>query len=119
MKLKRGRPRKIVLSQDDRIEDLLEKMFTFSLSDDGKVMLTRNESFRLTYDDAAFMLWNYDGRKTPKPLSKVGMMKTEQRICSKMKSDVVKHCGIKSMDDVIDPKYRCAASKYGCTEDPE
>ena len=114
---RRGRPKKIRLSDDELLESLLLKAYNFCLDKDGNVRLERNGT-PLTLEETAFMIWNIEGRKTKKPLCNMMMIKTERAALDKMRKGLQKY-GIKSLDDVFEPRFRAAASKYGCTDCPE
>lgn len=57
----------------------------------------------LTLDETAFAIWNPE--REEKPMTPMGILKIERRACEKLKSKL-KNYGIKSLDDVFDPKYR-------------
>jgi len=114
----RGRPRKAKLSMDEKFEDILFRAYDFYLDKDGNLKIERN-STPLTLEETAFMVWNMEGRKTKKPLSNMMIINTERKALEKLRVGLARF-GIKSLDDVFDPKYRTAAtSKYGCTDSPE
>lgn len=115
---RRGRPKKIQLTDDELFEELLFKAYNFYIDKrDGSLKLERNGA-PLTLEETSFMIWNLDGRKTSKPLSKVMMLKTEQSALQKLRKGLAKY-GINSIDDVFDPRYRTAAPMHGSTDCPE
>lgn len=105
----RGRPKKERLSDDDRLAELLLKCYDFSIDENGKTVLTRNTEV-LSLDDTAFMIWNFEGRKTPKPLSNMMMIKTERKALEKIKAGLAKQ-GITKLSDVIGDQ-RTYCNKY-------
>lgn len=105
----RGRPKKVVMNDDDRLAELLLKCYTFSVDADGKTILTRNNEV-LSLEDTAFMIWNFEGRKTPKPLSNMMMINTERKALEKFKSGLAKY-DITQLSDVIGD-HRTYCNKY-------
>ena len=115
---RRGRPKKVKLNDDELLEEILFKAYNFYVDGrDGSLKLERNGT-PLTLEETAFMVWNMEGRKTKQPLTRVAMLKTEHAALQKMRKGLAKY-GIKQLDDVFDPKYRCAATRYGSTDCPE
>lgn len=47
----------------------------------------------LTLEETALAMWMYDGRKTLKPMTRMGMLKMEQRIMEKLR----KACSVKGI----------------------
>jgi len=114
----RGRPKKIQLTDDEKLEEILFKAYNFCYDKHGNLKLVRNTT-PLTLEETAFMVWNMEGRKTKKPLSNMMMINTERKALEKIKTGLAKF-GIKGFDDVFDAKGRsCATTKYGATDSPE
>lgn len=44
----------------------------------------------LTLEETALAMWMYDGRKTLKPMTRMGMLKMEQRILEKLRTACAK-----------------------------
>lgn len=68
----------------------------------------------LTLEETALAMWMYDGRKTKKPMTRMGMLKMEQRIMLKLRKACDK-VGI-TIDDlgIFNKNGRtCAESRYG------
>ena len=59
----------------------------------------------LTLEQTAVALWHIEGRKTKKPLTKMGVLKIEQGALAKMKQGMLKY-GITQLDDVLDVRGR-------------
>lgn len=93
IKRRRGRPRKEVKSLEEMEDDVILKWLNFE---------------PMTFDEAALALWMHEGRKTPKPLSKARMIAIEAGAMSKIREKFNK-LGIKQLDDVYEPHYRCNA----------
>ena len=68
----------------------------------------RCEGSRLTLEETSYAIWNPE--KEDHPMTCMGVLKIEQRALEKLKLGLAKY-GIKSLDDVFEPKYR----DYGCT----
>lgn len=78
----------------DNVEDALDDAIATYLA--GKP---------LTLEQTAVALWHVEGRKTKKPMTKMGVLKIEQAALAKMRQGLLKY-GITSLDDVIDVKHR-------------
>lgn len=68
----------------------------------------------MTLEETALGLWMYDGRKTKKPMTRMGMLKMEQKILAKLKAACDKY-GV-TIDDLacFQKSNRApASSKYG------
>ena len=63
----------------------------------------------LSLEQTAVLLWQLEGRKTEKPMTKMGILKIEQNALLKLRVGLKKY-GINHYDDVFDPnKFRSAA----------
>lgn len=63
---------------------------------------------RLTFEETAFAIWDID--KEARPMSPMGICKLQKRILEKC-NDKLSKVGIKSSDDVFEPKDREVAKK--------
>ena len=86
-----GRKKKEVF---DNVEDALDDAIATYLS--GKP---------LTLEQTAVALWHIEGRKTKKPMTKMGVLKIEQGAMLKMRQGLAKY-GITKLDDVMDIRGR-------------
>lgn len=59
----------------------------------------------LTLEQTAVALWHIEGRKTKKPMTKMGVLKIEHGALAKMKQGLLKY-GITQLDDVMDIRGR-------------
>lgn len=114
---KRGRRKKLALSDDEMLEELLFKAYDISVDAHGELRFERNSNV-LTLQETAFMLWNIEGRKTAKPFTNTYMIKTEKRALDKLRAGLQRY-GINSLDDVFDPHWRTTACINGSTDCPE
>lgn len=59
---------------------------TLSLREqEDEVILKYLNGEPLTLEETALAMWMYDGRKTKKPMTRMGMLKMEQRIMEKLR----------------------------------
>lgn len=86
----RGRPRKQVLSQEEAEDEVIRKY------------LCREE---MTLEEVALALWMSEGRKTKHPMTKMMMLNIINGAMMKIRRGLKKY-GIKTLDDVFDPKFR-------------
>lgn len=98
----RGRPRKIRKSLEDELDDVILKAYNFNYDKCGNLKIIRNTT-PLSLEETALLIWANEGRKTPKPLSKMQIIKTERSALAKIKSGLAKY-GIKGLDDIFDKK---------------
>lgn len=98
-----GRPKKVVLTDEEMEELVISKYLT------GTPM---------TLEETAFALWMSDGRKTPRPMTRMGVLKIEQKACAKLRIALKKY-GIKQLDDAIDVCRSHRAAKQNKFEAPE
>lgn len=74
----------------------------------------------LTLEESALALWMYDGRKTAKPMSRMGMLKLEQRIMAKLRKACEKYgVSVADLAAFTKDKRQCVVSKYGNSVDGE
>lgn len=108
-----GRPKKKVLSIEEQEDAALEKLYEPCLDKDGNVYFERSDR-TLQLDEIAVLLWMMEGRKTAKPMSKMGVEKILQKALMKMRIGLKKHYGITCLDDVIDTHKgrKVLASKF-------
>lgn len=70
----------------------------------------------LTLEETALAMWMYDGRKTLKPMTRMGMLKMEQRIMEKLR----KACSVKgiTIEDLacFQRDKRSCARQWGAVE---
>lgn len=93
----RGRPRKIVSSLEEQENEVIRKYI---------------DSEAMTLEEAALALWMNEGRVRAKPFTKPMVINIERSALEKVKKGLAKY-GIKSLDDIFDPKFRKAsASNY-------
>lgn len=111
-----ARPKKAIMSDAEHEIDVIDKLYDFTPEATGKVIAKRN-NVQLTYEDAAYALWLKEGKKG-KPLSKVGILKIEERALMKIRKELEK-IGIHGIDDFLEPKYRNATTQYQATSNPE
>lgn len=97
---KRGRPKKIVLTLEEQEDLVIEKYLC------GEA---------LSLEETALALWMIEGRKTPRPMTKVGIMKVEQRALSHLREGFKKY-GITQFDDIYSARNRTPAKMFGSTE---
>jgi len=95
-----ARPIKRNLPIEEQEMALLEKLFIPKLDDNGKLIFERSTE-PLTLEETALALWMMDGRKTKKPMTRMGLLYIEQAIMLNIKHELSRY-GIKSLDDVID-----------------
>lgn len=69
-----GRKKKPVLSLEEQEDAALEKLYEPCLDKDGNVYFERSDR-TLQLDEIAVLLWMMEGRKTAKPMSKMGVEK--------------------------------------------
>ena len=107
-----GRKKKPVLSLEEQEDAALEKLYEPCLDKDGNVYFERSDR-TLQLDEIAVLLWMMEGRKTAKPMSKMGVEKILQKALMKIRSGL-KEYGITCLDDVIDTHKRrkTLASKF-------
>jgi len=63
----------------------------------------REDGKCLTLEETAFAIW--DPKHEKKPMTPMGILKFERRTLDKFKRELEKR-GIRSLDDVFDPKHR-------------
>lgn len=56
---------------------------------------------QMTLEETAYAIWMHEGKKTPKPFSKIYTLSLEQRALAKLKKGLAKY-GITSVGDVLD-----------------
>lgn len=73
----------------------------------------------MTLEETALALWMRDGRKTKKPMTRMGMLKMEQKILGKLKAECAKR-GV-TVEDLacFQRDGRSAASKWGAVAEGE
>lgn len=98
-----GRHKKEVLTDEEMEELVISKYMTYS---------------PMTLEEAAFALWMIDGKKTARPMTRMGILKIEQKACAKMREKLKKY-GIKQLDDVVDICKSHRAAKQNKFEAPE
>lgn len=96
----RGRKPKEVLSLDDQIAALIEKMYIPQLNEDGEVVFVRN-TVPLTLEETALAIWLREGRKTAKPMSAMAVLKIQNRALEKLKAEFKTRFGVDDITDVI------------------
>lgn len=70
----------------------------------------------MTLEEAAFAIWMIEGRKTPKPFSKIYARKLEQSALRKMRKGLAKY-KICKVDDVLDLSSSRQRVAYGTADD--
>ena len=100
-KRKRGRPKKPTLSLEEQ---------------ENAVILKYLNNEPMTLEETALAIWMVEGRKTKRPMTRVGMLAIENKALAKLKTGLKKY-GINNLDDVLFPKGRAnAASKFSAPE---
>lgn len=103
----RGRPKKIKLTDDEKLEEILFKAYNFYIDKNGDLKLERNTT-PLTLEETSFLLWNIESKKTSKPMSNMNVIKIERSALTKMRKGLNK-IGITNFSDVFDSRYRMNA----------
>lgn len=98
-----GRHKKEILTDEQMEELVISKYLTHS---------------PMTCEEAAFALWLADGKKTKRPMTRMGLLKIEQRALKKVREGL-KHYGIKSFDDVFDVNRSHRIAKQNKFEAPD
>jgi hypothetical protein len=68
-----GRPAKLKLTQEEQEDEVIRKYI------DGEPM---------TLEEASLALWMADGRKTKRPMTKMGFLKFERRVMDKLRAAI-------------------------------
>lgn len=111
IKRKRGRPKKEHVDEDQMFQDILFKAYDVGCNKRGDLTFSRN-GVPLTLEETAYLLWCFEGKKTSKPMTKVGILKIEKQALDKCKKAFAKH-GIKNLDDVFECSGRQRANAVG------
>lgn len=74
----------------------------------------------MTLEETALAMWMHDGRKTKKPMTRMGMLKMEQKILGKLKAECAKR-GVTVEDLACFQRdgRTAAASKWGAVAEGE
>ena len=71
---------------------------------------------RMSLEETAIAIWMHEGKKKPKPFSKIYALKLEQQALAKLRKGLEKF-GIKKIDDVLDFGKSRQPLKYGAAAD--
>lgn len=71
---------------------------------------------RMSLEETAIAIWMHEGKKKPKPFSKIYALKLEQQALAKLRKGLEKY-GIKKIDDVLDLGKSRQPLKYGAAAD--
>ena len=70
---------------------------------------------RLSLEETAIAIWMHEGKKKPKPFSKIYTLKLEQQALAKLRKGLEKY-GIKTLSDVLDLGKGRQTLKYGAAD---